>query len=390
MFGKTSDNRTFHALCVMYFLLWTEWGVSTGMLPIYLHELGGSPVEVGLIYGVFAGISVFSMTFWGVVSDYFGRRKIFIVFGMGAITPIFLSMSLQKEILHLILLRGSTAIFKGAVVPTAWALVSDISTSENVGSNMGILGSTELAGFAFGPFIGGILADVFGFPSLWLFVAAECIVGALIFLILGSDPSSKKRGSRKIVPEVFGKKELVSKISVLYVSFPIFLLGFTLLGPNLNVYLSDGLGFSRTMVGLLSFVGMGVAALTQPIVGSYSDRHGRRPFLILGALSLFMGNIVLFFARDLPLIGMAQILIGNYSIFQYVGSAYISDIVPQTDRSATLGLFSSIGAVSRSLGPIIGGYTIIVMGIPSLILLSSVFPALSIAIVFFLIKKSKK
>lgn len=71
---STYDNRSFYAACVTNFLLRVEWGISTSMLSLYVHERGGSPLEVGLIFTIFAGINFFSNLFWGVVSDFFGKR----------------------------------------------------------------------------------------------------------------------------------------------------------------------------------------------------------------------------------------------------------------------------------------------------------------------------
>jgi MFS family permease len=164
---QTYNNKVFYGLCVTVLLLRIEWGISTSMLPLYIHDLGGSPLEVGFVFSLFAGISIFSNTLWGALSDHLGKRKVFIVFGMAAIVPIFLLMAFQKERLYLILLRGSTAIFKGAVVPTALALVTDLSPPERVGTNLGVISSIETAGFALGPIMGGFVADVYGFPSLW-------------------------------------------------------------------------------------------------------------------------------------------------------------------------------------------------------------------------------
>jgi len=359
------------------------------MLPLYVYELGGSPVEVGLVFTIFAGISVFSNLFWGIVSDFFGRRKIFIVSGMSLLVPIFILMSQQKKVLLLILLRGSTAIFKGAVIPNLWALVSDVSRSEKVGGNMGVLNSIEMAGFSLGPAIGGLVTDKFGFATLWIFVAVVCLVSALVFLFLGSDPSNMRHSTRKYFLKGFKIPELFSKISILYISFLIFLFGWSLLGPNINVYLFNDLGFSRTMVGMFSLVGLGIATLIQPIVGVYSDRYGRKPFLILGALNLALGNVVLFFAKNLFFVIIAQILIGNYNIFQFMGSAYISDVVPQKEKSTMLGIFNSVGSISRSLGPIIGGYIITITSTRILILISTIFPIFSIIIVLSFLKKSK-
>lgn len=387
---QTHSNKIFYALCILAFLLYLEWGISTSMLPIYIHELGGSPLEVGLVFSIFAGISVFSNPFWGTVSDHLEKRKIFIVSGMASLFPIFLLMSPQKEAIHLILLRGSTAIFKGAIVPTTLALVSDISPPKRVGGNMGILRSIEMTGFALGPFIGGIITDRYGFSKLWIFVAIECLAGSIIFLLFGSDPPILKRSTNRQFTEAFKKPGLFSNIFIICISSSIFLLGLSLLGPNLNVYLFHNLGFNRTTVGILSFIGTGVTILIQPIIGSYSDKHERKPFLIFSALNLALGNIILFLAMNLPLALAARILISNYDVFQLIGSAYILDIVKKSDKSAALGIFNSTGSISRSLGAIIGGYIITITNIRTLILISSIFPALSIAIIIFLLKESKE
>jgi DHA1 family multidrug resistance protein-like MFS transporter len=384
----TYSRKVFYGLWVTSLLLRIEWGISTSMLPLYIHDLGGSPLEVGLVFSVFAGISIFSNTFWGALSDHVGKRKVFIVGGMAAIVPIFLLMAFQKDRLWLILLRGSTALFKGAVVPAAWALVTDLSPPERMGANLGVLSSIETAGFAFGPIIGGLVADLFGFPSLWLFVAGECLVGAMVFFVFGSDPPTIRNRVRQPFWAAF-RPSMFSTIGVLCLASSISLLGYSLLGPNLNVYLFDDLGFNRTMIGVLAFIGMGVTTLLQPLIGFYSDRHGRKPFLMLGAVNLVFGNLLLLFGGNVLLVLVARILMSNFAVFRSIGSAYIADIVPPTEKSMALGLFNSVDALSRSLGAAVGGYVISLTSMPTLILISPVFPAIGIAIVFVFLQEPK-
>ena len=387
---STHNNKVFYALCVTNFFLRLEWAISTSMLPLYIHELGGSSLEVGLIFTVFGGINFFSNLFWGVVSDFFGKRKVFIVLGMAFIVPIFLLMSLQKDIFILILLRGSTAIFKGAIVPCTWALVSDISPSKKVGINMGVLNSIGMAGFALGPIIGGIIVDKSSFDILWVFVATVCLIGALVFFFWGSDSSIIKKDAGRSFLAVFKGSESFSKIFVLCISFFIFLFGLSLLGPNRNVYLFDDLGLSRTMIGTVSLVGTGFATLIQPIIGSYSDKYGRKPFLILATIGLALGNIVLFLAEDLSFVIISQLLIGLNSIFQFIGCVYVADVVSQKEKSTMLGAFGSIGSLSRSLGAMIGGYIMVsLVSIQTLILISTIFPIFSVMIILSFLKKSK-
>jgi len=385
----TSKPKVFFALCVVDFLLRLEWGISTSMMTLYIHELGGSPFEVSLVFSVFAGISILCYSFWGSFSDNIGKRKRFIIFGMAALLPIYLLIATQQNILLLIFLRGSTAIFKGAVVPTLFALVSDISSPKYVGTNIGILGSIEMAGWAIGPVVGGILADSYGFPLLWVFVGITCFSGALIFLVGGEDPSNLQRSPRRSVFGGFSDSSLLSQIAVLLVTFGIFLFGFSLLGPNMNVYLYEELQLSRTLVGVLTFLGGGVTMVIQPFIGSWSDKIGRKPFLILSASMLALGNFILFLTTDFSLALLSQILIRNYSAFLVIASAYITDVVPAEKKSTALGLQNSIGGLSRSIGAIVGGLIITFIDIQTLILVSIIFPISGIIGILFFLKESR-
>jgi MFS family permease len=377
----TSKPKVFYALCVVDFLLRLEWGISTSMMTLYIHELGGSPFEVSLVFSVFAGISIFCYSFWGSLSDSIGKRKRFIVFGMVALLPIYLLIATQRNIVLLILLRGSTAIFKGAVVPTLFALVSDISPSENMGTNIGILGSIEMAGWAIGPVLGGIVADLYGFPLLWVFVGIECLLTAVLFMVWGEDPDGLQRSPSRSVLGGFSDRVLLSQIAVLLV---------TRARPNMNVYLYEELQLSRTIVGVLTFLGGGVTMVLQPFIGSWSDHLGRKPFLILSASTLALGNFILYLATDFPLVLLSQILIRNYSAFLVIASAYITDVVPPEKKSTALGLQNSIGGVSRSVGAIVGGLTITYFDIQTLILVSIIFPVAGIVGILFFLKESRK
>ena len=345
---------------------------------------------MALVFSVFAAIMVLSSLFWGVFSDSVGKRKILMVIGMIGLLPIYVLIAFQKDVPTIILLRGSTAILKGAVVPCAWALVSDLSPREEIGRNMGILSSAELAGFAVGPAFGGFVSEFFGFSTLWFSVAAICLAGGLIFLFAGAESNRLvvKRGSIPLF-ETVRKRDVISRILIVSIASGFVLLGCSFLGPNLNVYLVRDLGYTKILIGVFSFIGMGIAALAQPLSGNLSDKYGRKPVMIIGALSLTLGNLALLLGGEIHWIILSQILINYYNSFNTVASAYISDVVTSSERSGALGILNSAGSFARSAASVAGGLVISATDISTALKIAAALPMVTIFIVVLAVKEPK-
>jgi MFS family permease len=385
----TENNRSFYGATLTIFLLWVEWGVATSLLPIQVYELGGTPLEVGLVFSIFAALMFPSNIVWGSLSDYTGRKKPFIVIGMMGLLPVYLIMATQRSPITLILLRGSTAIFKGAVETCTWSLASDISSPEVVGRNLGVLSLAGVAGNAVGPILGGFVVDNFGFPTLWLLVAVSSFTGGIVFLVAGSESTKFKRRGNTTPLIAFKTLKNDSRILLLSLAFAVLLLGFSFLGPNLNVYLTRELGYTKTLIGVLSFIGAGTAAVAQPLFGHLSDKHGRRIAMILGCLSLSLGHIILLVGREVYIVVVTYVLINSYNSFRTAASAYISDIVDPAGRSGVIGTLNAVGSIARSISSAAGGLVIGATDVPTAIKIAAVFPFLSILIVVFAVKETK-
>jgi Na+/melibiose symporter-like transporter len=113
----------------------------------------------------------------------------------------------------------------------------------------------------------------------------------------------------------------------------------------------------NTYLGLLTFTGLVVGMMVQPIVGAISDRSGfgwgrRRPYILLGTI------LVLIFLPGIGAFGSYTAIFAIYCLLQ-VGSntaqgsyqAFIPDLVPETKR----GLASGV----KSLLEILGGVALI-------------------------------
>jgi DHA1 family tetracycline resistance protein-like MFS transporter len=151
------------------------------------------------------------------------------------------------------------------------------------------------------------------------------------------------------------------------------LLGFGLILPLLPYY-ADSYGATPFIVGLLTASYAAAQLLGAPLLGRLSDRHGRRPILLVSIFGTFLGFVLLgvaeplgaLFARWMGSVVLTNTLIisllfvsrvtdgltgGNISVAQ----AYITDVTTDADRARGLGLIGAAFGLGFIIGPATGG-----------------------------------
>lgn len=142
---------------------------------------------------------------------------------------------------------------------------------------------------------------------------------------------------------------------------PIFLivlvdiLGYTIILPLLPFY-SERLGASPFVVGLLISTYAICQLVSGPIIGSLSDRAGRRPLLIVSQMGTLVGFLILSQAATLWLIFLSRIIdgltAGNLSLAQ----AYIADVTEPEKRAQSFGVIGIAFGLGFLVGPAISGF----------------------------------
>lgn len=168
-----------------------------------------------------------------------------------------------------------------------------------------------------------------------------------------SDPTSASANASDYAP----------RFRLLFLIVLIDMLGFGLIIPLLPFY---ALKFdaSALQVTLLLTVYSACQFIATPLLGSLSDRIGRRPVLVFSQLgttsaSLMLGIVTAMHFQNLTL-GLTLVYVtriidgisgGNVSAAQ----AYVSDIVPPAKRAKYMGLLGAAFGIAFALGPGIGG-----------------------------------
>ena len=170
------------------------------------------------------------------------------------------------------------------------------------------------------------------------------------------------------------------RLATIFVIVFIDLLGFGLILPLLPYY-ADRFGATPFVVGLLAASYAAAQLIGAPVLGRLSDRHGRRPVLLVSIAGTLLGFLLLGLAEPLgtwlaglflaslggeELVTATNFIIvgilffsrildgvtgGNISVAQ----AYITDVTDEENRARGLGLIGAAFGLGFIIGPAVGG-----------------------------------
>lgn len=107
--------------------------------------------------------------------------------------------------------------------------------------------------------------------------------------------------------------------------------------------------------GLLVALWAGAQLAASPILGSLSDRYGRRPVVLISTAGLAADWVLMALAPNLWWLAVGRILGGATSASFTVIYAYMADIAAPEDRAKGFGLIGAAFAGGFVLGPALGG-----------------------------------
>jgi multidrug resistance protein len=156
------------------------------------------------------------------------------------------------------------------------------------------------------------------------------------------------------------------KPSLLVILLTVFidLVGFGIIVPFVPVY-SRHYGAEGFVIGLIIASFSAMQFLFAPVWGRLSDRHGRRPVLLISTLGAAASYALFAFGAGLSDHNLAlwvmvasRMLAGICGGNITVAQAYIADITPRENRSKRMGLIGMAFGLGFIFGPIIGGVSL--------------------------------
>jgi DHA1 family tetracycline resistance protein-like MFS transporter len=164
-----------------------------------------------------------------------------------------------------------------------------------------------------------------------------------------------------IIPQEPQPSTAPRRAAILFILITVTLdmLAMGMIAPVLPRLVTQFLGGNQTRAAEMYGIFATVWALGQfffsPVLGSLSDRFGRRPVVLLSNFGLGIDYLVMAVAPTLGWLFAGRIVSGITSASVPTAMAYIADVTPPAKRAQAFGLISAAFGVGFVLGPALGG-----------------------------------
>lgn len=333
---------------------WMDLSASVFYLaaPLVLIDLGGNPIELGLIGTITASVHMIVANLAGRLSDRFGRRALMVagplIFGISCL--LMTQTGNVKGVLALAALNGfSMAIFW----PAFQAWVAESQNGSGLAKNIGTFNMSWTTSHLIGPTMSGYFFSLYARLPFWF---AAALAFALFLVMRASATERSPRPGKGTGPLPSKEGGTAQEKKFLYAIWVANFASWFILGnvryqfPKLAWELDMSpfaIGLLMSCLGLAQFLGFFF------LRGSVRWHFNR--FYLLGAQVLAAAALLLIiFVHQHLSFASAFILIGLCASLTYYSSLYYTVRLIKKKGKGT-GLHESILGSGVVLGPILGG-----------------------------------
>ncbi|WP_420489546.1 MFS transporter [Neobacillus niacini] len=348
-------KRALPILFLVMFLVMIGFGIIIPVLPFYAEELGANTFQLGLLMAVYSLMQLIFAPIWGRLSDRIGRKPIMMI-GITGLALSFFIQALSTELWMLFAARIIGGILSSANMPTAMAYVADITTPENRGKGMGIIGAAVGLGFVFGPAIGGIFSKSSMSMPFYLAGFSSLITLILVFFLLKETLQKKtEMVSSAEKPSLW--QSFSGPSSVLFILQLFISLSLSGLEATFAYFAAKKAGLNATDLGYIFMImGFAGAMVQGGLMGKLTKKYGEGKVIQGGIVVSAIGFGLILLVDSFT---TAAIYLTIFGIGNGVIRPSVSSLLTKTSTSghgSSTGLLSSFDSLGRIIGPPLGGW----------------------------------
>ncbi|MEZ4692082.1 MAG: MFS transporter [Ignavibacteria bacterium] len=373
------------ALAIIFLTVFIDllgFGIVIPLLPSFsFNELGMSDLMIGFTVGIFSLMQFIFSPVWGSLSDRYGRKPILIMSLSGSFLSFFMLAlvfsGIIKSMTLLIVARAFAGVF-AANISAGLAAISDVTSSKDRTKGIGLISVAFSLGFVFGPAIGRILSENFGYGVPVFFAAGLSLFDTILCIFIFKETLPKEiqlknrltKNKIRILDLKFISQTVKDKsFGKFIIIFFITVFAFSNIFGTMQLFAErkEGLNLNQAEIGyLFSFLGI-VGALVQLFfLKIFKNFFSEEYVLIIGTFIASVGLYFIGYSTSITLLltFLFILSLGN-GMSNTVSQSLLSQNVSPDRQGAILGINQSLGSFARFLGPTWGGFVYQYMGYKS-------------------------
>ncbi|QFK72741.1 TCR/Tet family MFS transporter [Pradoshia sp. D12] len=348
------NKKILPVLFLVMFLVMVGFGIIIPVLPFLAEEVGGTPTQLGLLMAVYSLMQLIFAPIWGKISDRIGRKPVMLI-GIFGLALSFFIMAIANSLWIMFVARIIGGILSSANMPTTMAYVADITTEEDRGKGMGIIGAATGLGFIFGPAIGGILSKSSLNTPFLIAGILSTLTFLLVLIVLKESLTAEQLGKQSS-----GNKSMWMNFSgaasILFVLQCVVSLSMAGLEATFAYFAANKAGIDTVQLGYIFMImGFGSAIVQGGLIGIMTKKWGEGRVIQIGLIVSIIGFILILFTNSF---WTATLFITIFGLGNGLIRPAVTALLTKTStggHGSSTGLLSSFDSLGRIIGPPLGG-----------------------------------
>ncbi|RTQ86772.1 MFS transporter [Lysinibacillus telephonicus] len=355
-----SQKKKKIALLILMFNMFITMGgigIIIPVLPSYLEKFGVGGQVLGFLIAVFAFAQFLLSPVAGDLSDRYGR-KILIIGGLIVYGISQLLFGLATEVWILFLSRFLSGVGAAFIMPPIMAYVADITTIEERGKGMGMIGAAISLGFMIGPGLGGFLANVdLHFP---FFLAGFVALAAAILSFVVLSNIKPQIEEANIQPRDNLIQQLVRSVKTPYFILLIVVLTFSFGIANfqatLSMFLTLKFDYSPTDIAIVITVGGFVGVVLQMfIIDKLFKRYGEMKVILVNLVVAAITMLLMIYVGGFFIILAVSTVFQISTVFIRPAANSLISKFAGADQGFAAGMNNAYMSLGNMIGPALAG-----------------------------------
>lgn len=333
-------------------------------IPLYLvelglHDQGEAALWAGIVSGVTPLMVALSAPYWSKQANIRGPRKVM----MAILATLALAVGacgLVETPTQLLVLRTLQGLV-GGFVPIGLAIIILVVPEEHVPWAMGLYQASMVMGLVFGPLLGGLAADFFGYRTPFFMFSAlsfACLIG--VYALMPPLQFEHKVDAKESQWSLIRYFLSIPKVRLLVFMQFLCNFGITGIGPILPLYIKHYMTvpdeYVATIVGVIIFGAGVLSALASLSIAKATKLMGMGRILFVATCSVGAFFILQYVMPNVWGLGIFRSIAGFFMGFiTPVANTLLSQSVPPERKGIVFGAMSGIVMMGNVMGPMLSG-----------------------------------